>query len=289
MKKLVVLLFVLLNTVTYSSEPLRIMFIGAHIDEAEAFAGGTLALYSKMGHKIKILSLTNSNLGHGVLGGHAIVKKRMDEAAKVSGILNAEYDVVDIPDGELEADIRTRKLVIRKIREFEPDVVITFTAEGWGHPDIRAAGKLVHDASCFVPNTPNICPTVKAMDKSPLYLIVADYASHERVKSDIVICIDEVFDTKVKIYYAHKSQDEFSNYRNGITTEITESFEEQKQKLINYHNSIIGINDIKLKALKKYYGGSEMAKMQFFESFEIAPYNIEYSDKELKNYFPMFD
>lgn len=43
---------------------LRIIVFGAHPDDCEIKAGGTAALWSAQGHKVKFVSLTNGDIGH---------------------------------------------------------------------------------------------------------------------------------------------------------------------------------------------------------------------------------
>jgi LmbE family N-acetylglucosaminyl deacetylase len=46
------------------TQKLNVLFIGAHPDDCEIKAGGTIRLYCELGHNVRIVSVTNGNAGH---------------------------------------------------------------------------------------------------------------------------------------------------------------------------------------------------------------------------------
>jgi len=60
---------------------MRILIFGAHPDDCEWLAGGTMALYSHLGHQVKTVSLTNGDAGHNEMAGAPLARRRRDEAA----------------------------------------------------------------------------------------------------------------------------------------------------------------------------------------------------------------
>ena len=90
-------------------------------------------------------------------------KKRAEESQAVAELLGIRYDIWDIDDCNIVADLPTRKRLIRYIREYNPDVVISHRPNDY-HADHRASGQLVQDAS-YLLTVPNECPGVKAMKK----------------------------------------------------------------------------------------------------------------------------
>ena len=68
---------------------LRIIIFGAHPDDAEFKAGGTAIKWSKAGHHVKLVSVTNGDIGHWQIRGEELAKRRNAEvqaAAKVLGV-----------------------------------------------------------------------------------------------------------------------------------------------------------------------------------------------------------
>ena len=47
-----------------AEEPLRLLILGAHPDDAEYHAGGLASIYRELGHVVKMVSLTNGAAGH---------------------------------------------------------------------------------------------------------------------------------------------------------------------------------------------------------------------------------
>src|SRR5690349_19013476 len=52
-----------------SDGKLRIIVFGAHPDDAEYKAGGTAAKWAKLGHHVKLVSVTNGDIGHWQIAG----------------------------------------------------------------------------------------------------------------------------------------------------------------------------------------------------------------------------
>ena len=47
-----------------SEKKLNILMIGAHPDDCEIKAGGTIKLFADLGHNVRMISVTNGNAGH---------------------------------------------------------------------------------------------------------------------------------------------------------------------------------------------------------------------------------
>src|SRR5258708_2759254 len=100
------------------TDPLRLLVVGAHPDDAEARAGGLAALYRKLGHDVRFVSVTNGETGHYRVSGPPLVARRRAEAEAAAAVLGLRYDVWDHPDGRLEVTLGGREQVIRLLRSF---------------------------------------------------------------------------------------------------------------------------------------------------------------------------
>jgi len=80
---------------------LNIICFGAHPDDAEYKSGGTAALWASMGHRVKLVSVTNGEIGHWQMAGGPLAKRRTAESAEVAKRLGVTSQVLDIHDGEL--------------------------------------------------------------------------------------------------------------------------------------------------------------------------------------------
>src|SRR6266487_5396789 len=102
----------------------RIIMIGAHPDDCDEDGGGTAALFAQMGYAVKFVSVTNGDAGHQTLKGKELAKRRFAEAQEAGKRFGVTYDVLDNHDGELMPTLDVRLAIIRKIREWNADVVI---------------------------------------------------------------------------------------------------------------------------------------------------------------------
>src|SRR5438105_7342612 len=100
-----------------ANQPLRLLIVGAHPDDADYHAGGLAALYREAGHVVKMVSLTNGDAGHHRLRGPELAARRRAEAAAAGAVIGASYDVLDNHDGELLPTLERRWQVIWLIRK----------------------------------------------------------------------------------------------------------------------------------------------------------------------------
>ena len=125
--------------------PRRALAIGAHPDDAEFGAGGTLAKWAAAGTEATILVLTDGSKGSWdpSLSPSDLVRMRMNEQTRAAEALGVD-SVLNLShvDGELEYTMELRAEVCLWIRRLRPDVVLTH--DPWRrymlHPDHRATG-----------------------------------------------------------------------------------------------------------------------------------------------------
>jgi LmbE family N-acetylglucosaminyl deacetylase len=131
--------------------PTRALAIGAHPDDAEFGAGGTLASWTEQGAEAVILVVTDGSKGtwdHELEADDLAAVRRNEQvnAARVMGA--AEPVMLGHPDGELEYSLALRAELCHWIRRLRPDVVLTH--DPWRrymlHPDHRVVGWAVIDA-----------------------------------------------------------------------------------------------------------------------------------------------
>src|SRR5437763_1901347 len=84
-----------------SDGKLRIIAFGAHPDDCELKVSGTAAKWAALGHHVKLVSLTNGDIGHWAMAGGPLAQRRRAEVEKCAKILGTTSQVIDIHDGEL--------------------------------------------------------------------------------------------------------------------------------------------------------------------------------------------
>src|SRR6478672_4441891 len=159
-----------------AGQPLRIIALGAHPDDAELKFAGTAALFAAQGAKVKLVALTNGDVGHFAQAGGPLAQRRKAEVEACHAKLGVETEVLDIHDGELMPDLETRKKVANLIRDWQADIVLSHRPWDY-HPDHRAVGKLAEDAAVVVA-APFFAPYTKPTPRNPIFLFYSDAFLH---------------------------------------------------------------------------------------------------------------
>lgn len=136
--------------------PKEILIILPHPDDPEFFLGGTIARWIKAGHTVRYVILTQGDKGakDGKLTKEVICRIRREEQINAAGSLGVKsVDFMDYDDGYLVPDLEMRKKVVRSIRKYQPQILVTSDPENLiphenylNHPDHRYAGQVVIDA-----------------------------------------------------------------------------------------------------------------------------------------------
>jgi len=268
-------------------EKLNVIVFGAHPDDCDNKAGGTAALFAQMGHRVKFVSLTNGDAGHYEKGGGHLAKIRREEAIEAGKRLGIEYTVLDNHDGELFPTIEVRHQVIREIRKWDADIVLTHRPVDY-HPDHRYTGVLVQDAAYLV-IVPNVTPDTPPLKKNPVFLYLQDhFQKPNEFKADITVDITNVFDKKMNALDAHSSQFyEWLPWTGGKLAEVPKTEKEKREFLIQGWSRTI--SDQARASLTKWYGSEKAKEVKHAESFEICEYGKQPTDEEIKALFPMLN
>lgn len=263
----------------------RIIVIGAHPDDCDLDAGGTAILLANMGYAVKFVSVTNGDAGHQTEGGGALAKRRIAEAQEAGKRFGVTYDVLDNHDGELLPTLEIRLQVIRKIREWNADLVIAPRPNDY-HPDHRYTGVLVQDAAYMVA-VPNVAPDTPPLKKNPVFLYSQDYFQRPNpFRPDIAIDITSVFDQKIHAVSAHESQVyEWLPWIGGYANEVPKNPEERKKWLAKRYDVKLSA-DVR-KALELWYGKEKATLVKYAEAFEICEYGTQPKEEDLRRLFPM--
>lgn len=185
--------------------PARALAIGAHPDDIEFGAGGTLAKWAAQGCEVFLLVLTDGSKGswdHSTDQREliAVREREQGEAATALGA-RAPYFMHAV-DGELTHTNDHVRDVCAVIRELQPEVVLAH--DPWKryriHPDHRAAGWIALDAIVAARDhlffeELNIAPHRPAR----VLLFEADEVHHREDVSAFV-------DTKIEALLCHRSQ-----------------------------------------------------------------------------------
>lgn len=183
---------------------LKILAIGAHPDDIEYYAGGTL---SKLSHQHKVVIIVATDGGYG--SNSLIRKKEQNKAARIIGAKKVIY--LDFPDGKLEFATRMLKNRIFEIFLLEkPDIIFSFDPyhqhiiHNDFHPDHRTIANVVADVAL-------IDATIAKLAKPKLWL----YDAYEPNKT---------INIKIELENKNKAIREFKSQKLEVSSSNFEKF-----------------------------------------------------------------
>ena len=270
-----------------SDQPLRILIIGAHPDDGDIKAGGTAARWCALGHVVRLVSLTNGQAGHHSMPGPDLARRRRAEAQAAAAVIGATYDVLGHPDGELDDRLEYRHEVIRLIRSFRPDLIITHRSNDY-HPDHRFAGLLVQDAS-YLLTVPAICPDVPHLAFCPVIVHFSDaFQKPCRFEPHVVVDIEDQFDRLVRMLDCHQSQFyEWLPFNAGQLDPVPAGDEDRRQWLGDrLRRRLRPLADRYRDLVVRTYGPDRGPEIQLIEAFEISEYGAPVDAQAWTRLFP---
>jgi len=269
------------------SKPLRLLVIGAHPDDCEVKAGGLAALYAALGHCVRFATLTNGATGHHAIGGVELARRRRDEALAAAAVLGIEYEIFDNHTGELEPSVANRKQVIRLLREFGPDLVLTHRPWDY-HPDHRYTGMLVQDAS-YIITVPNMLPLTEHAERMPVIMYLGDtFQKPLPLDPDVVVDIDAVIETKLDMLHCHASQMyEWLPYNRGELDTVPADEEGRRAFMAERRlGAFAATADRYRDRLVELYGRDRGERIQYAEAFETCEYGAALTPEKRALLFP---
>lgn len=283
---------VLISSTAFAAEvgKLRIICFGAHPDDCEISAGGTASLWAKRGHKVKFVSVTNGDIGHWREAGGPLFLRRKAEVEAANKLLGVTVQVLDNHDGELEPTLENRRKIIRLIREWQADIVISHRPNDY-HPDHRYTGVLVQDAAYMV-TVPFICPDVPILEKNPVFMYSSDgFQKPNPFTPDVVVAVDDVMDKKMEalgIMVSQFAEGGANGSAKLYPPDLAGQQTRQKEVRQNFEGEQAGIAKQFRAKLAELYGPDAGSKVKYAEAFEICEYGRRPDKAELAELFPFF-
>lgn len=201
------------------------MVIVAHPDDAEFGCAGTLALWAKHGARIAYVLVTSGDVGIAdpKINRQQAMEIREREQRAAAAVISPDADVTFFRerDGMVEATMDLRKRLVREIRRFKPEVVLTFNPHALfvrdnyiNHPDHRAVGLCCVDAVFPAAGQPNLFEELEeegltAFKTRKVYILMFGN------DAETFVNITETMDLKCAALEKHASQ-----FRDGAPTDM---------------------------------------------------------------------
>jgi hypothetical protein len=272
-----------------AARPLRVIAFGAHPDDAELKFGGTATLFAAQGAKVKLVALTNGDVGHFSQAGGPLAQRRKAEVEACHKAIGVDTDVLDIHDGELMPDLETRKKVANLIREWQADIVLSHRPWDY-HPDHRAVGKLAEDAAVVVA-APYFAPYTPPTRGNPIFLFYSDnFKKPYPFDPILAVGFDEVAQKKWDCISSLPSQfgdaDSWqARYGRNVPTDdaarkayLIEGVKQRSADVANQYRNL----------LVQLYGEQKGRAIKYAEAFELNQYGANATVDQLKSMFPTF-
>lgn len=178
-----------------------ILAIGAHPDDVELSAAGTLLKHRAMGFSTGIIDLTQ-----GELGSRGTKETRKEEAAAAADILGLSARVnLKMADGFFTHSEENLLLLVEQIRRFKPSIVLV-NAVSDRHPDHGKGSKLASEA-CFLAGLRRIETSWEGeAQEAHRPKAVYHYIQDRYLKPDFVIDVTEFVEQKFDSIKAYKTQ-----------------------------------------------------------------------------------
>lgn len=180
---------------------LDILVFGAHPDDAELGAGGTIAKEVSLGKKVGIIDLTR-----GELGTRGTAEIRDNEAEISKNILGVSVrENLKFRDGFFTNDENHQLEVIKMIRKYQPEIVLCNAIED-RHID-HGKGSMLVSNSCFLSGLVKIETAIGQKTQDPWRpKLVYHYIQWKNLKPDFVVDISKFIDKKTDAILAYSSQ-----------------------------------------------------------------------------------
>ncbi|MDF1797844.1 MAG: bacillithiol biosynthesis deacetylase BshB1 [Planctomycetota bacterium] len=176
-------------------DPLDLLVVAAHPDDAEISVGGTILVARALGLRVGVLDLTS-----GEAGTRGSRQERNAETEFASRRLDLTWrGNLDLGDAHLTNDVPSRKALAMALAQLRPTTVLGHTAEDL-HPDHAAAGALCRDA-CFLAG---LTKFVDGPAHRPRRLL--QFLSHEVRDPDFVVDVSAVWPRKLEAIRSYASQ-----------------------------------------------------------------------------------
>lgn len=230
--------------------PKRVLIVYAHPDDAEFFAGGTIAKWASEGAHITLLLITSGDKGSGdwAMTSEQLIGVREAEARAAAEVLGVQDTIfLRWRDGEIQANLTLRREIVRMIRLKKPDTLLSSDPlNRW-----RGDSRLNHPDHWIVAN--------EVM--SAVYPAARDHLNFPELMRD------EGLEPHITPYlYLALPTD--ANLRVDTT-----AFQEQKLKALQAHQSQVGQNIEELrKRMRRYYDRTETLsrdELRFVEYFRL--------------------
>lgn len=268
----------------------RLALVGAHPDDCDILGSGLAMSYRELGWDVLFVSMANGDCGHQSVTRPELAARRRRETEAVAALLGIEYVVMDVPDCEVMPTLEQRWGLLRLLRRFAPDLVVTHDAQDY-HPDHRYTSQLVGDVS-FLLKVPHCCPELPALRKDTVHAYF--HASRRPVRASefsVVVDTDAHWARKVEAMSCHVSQMfEWLPWVDGRDMAAIPPPADRAGRLAyvdaRRRPAFLRLANLYRDRLVELYGAERGAAVQTAEAYIAAPFPTSLNESNWRDLFP---
>lgn len=236
---------------------LDILAFGAHPDDVELGAAGTIAKEVSLGKKVGIIDLTRGELGS---RGSAVI--RDEEATKGATVLGVSVrENLGFRDGFFINDEAHQMEIIKMIRKYKPEIVLCNAVDD-RHIDHAKGSKLVSDA-CFLSGLIKIETTLDGFKQEhwrPKQ--VYHYIQWKNIEPDFVVDISGFMETKMESVLAYSSQFYNPNSKEPVTPITSKNFLDSIKYRAQDMGRIVGVDFAEGFTVERYLAINSLSDLK---------------------------
>ncbi len=230
---------------------LDILVFGAHPDDAELGAGGTIAKEVSRGKKVGIVDLTRGELG---TRGSAEIRDK--EAANAAAILGIDVrENLEFADGFFVNDKKHQMGIIKMLRKYRPEIVLCNAVDD-RHIDHSKGSRLVSDA-CFLSGLSKIDTKMDGEEEwqeAWRPKVVYHYIQWKNLTPDFVVDVSGFIEKKTEAILAYSSQFFDPNSKEPETPISSKNFIDSVNYRARDLGRLIGVEYAEGYTVERYVG-----------------------------------
>lgn len=227
------------------TEQAHVLVTTPHPDDAETRFAGSVARWTRQGKNVVYVVISNGDKGTNdpTIRPEELVVIREKEQMAAAGILGIKEVVfLRYPDQGLENNPELRRDIVRQIRIFKPDIVVTVDPHGryMDHRDHRIAGCATVEAVYPAAGSAHAFPEL--LDEGLKPHRVREMLFSGRMQNNYFVDITDTVDVKVSAIRCHRSQvgdrPDFGEMLKDRARMVAQDFEFEYAE--GFHRELIG-------------------------------------------------